>query len=286
VTKILYLDLEESRRGALIGRLPKCFRGNSFLQKVVQHTAFQLTGDMVILINAICMIIYVSMHDTDPPCESAAFPIDCGIQSNLDNLEYGFVAFYILELLVRCLAWGAAALQSGWLWLDLIVVLTSITSIIVNTPAGISLASAVRLLRMLRLIRFLRIFFVLEKFKVILRTLAQIIPQLVSFFCFVLTMLYIFSVIAIWSFQCRSPLPPSLCVLMYSQVRVLHQHYRLRHAWRRPVAAISSSDCIELAGHHVPSHPADRHEGRVVVLHLLHPRHRLGPSQPHHLHDH
>ncbi len=155
-------------------------------------------------------------------------PLDPESASNnaLNISEYVFLAVFAFECVVTIVARGAvlhrgAYFRDGWNWLDFIIVLLAIVSVI---PAADVNLTAIRALRVLRALRLLK---ALKPLRIQMETLLRVVPHMVNASLFLGLMLLMWTVIGLQVFSgklrnhCVNPVsgvfdPDVTCALNYT----------------------------------------------------------------------
>lgn len=168
------------------------------VRSLVSHPLFDLFFALVIISNAVYLGIRVETMDPRfPPAQASTLPV---------QLTYGVV--FSLEVILRLFAAGPADYACGsdwaWNWLDVAVVVSSWTAIVIDlayegSDAGVSSSiRMVRIIRASRLLRILRTVWVI-RFIGALRTLvASLVDTLRSLFWALLLLfliIYVFGIL-------------------------------------------------------------------------------------------
>ncbi len=136
-----------------------CFR-------IVEHAMFDILVTMLIVVSSICLAI-------DNPLLNP----DTAMVQTLQYLDLTFTSLFVLEMLVKVLAYGlifekGAYLRNSWNILDFIVVIISILNLANIGPGG-----ALKALRTLRVLRPLRMVNRLPELKVVVDALLMSFPS-------------------------------------------------------------------------------------------------------------
>ncbi|KAJ4944473.1 hypothetical protein JOQ06_013016, partial [Pogonophryne albipinna] len=136
----------KSRPHPLQSLCPSLYRSapSRLLCKLVQHRAFVIVYDLIILVNA----VFIGLDEKNPL---------------IANSEWAFLALYLLEILLKLYVFEPRAFfskHSFWNWFDTIIVISALIATIINssvTSASIytsrQILDIVFILRVLRLIR-------------------------------------------------------------------------------------------------------------------------------------
>ncbi|MEO1037914.1 MAG: ion transporter [Pseudomonadota bacterium] len=123
------------------------------LEAFVESGLFRHSITALILINAIIL-------------GAETYPLPAQLAATLQTIDQIVVGVFVVELLLKLLAWRGRFFQSGWNWFDAIVV-------------GISLipdAGAFTVLRALRVLRLFRLFSVVPEMRSVVEALGKAIP--------------------------------------------------------------------------------------------------------------
>ncbi|XP_004844387.1 two pore calcium channel protein 2-like [Heterocephalus glaber] len=179
------------RRHPLEAWVPRVYQSSMSLlvQRMVQHRIFVWAYDVIILINAICIAL-----DEKHPFISYA--------------EWLFLALYIIEILLKLYTYEPRAYlgrKQFWNWFDVLIIIAAL----VATMANAAIQSARKynsrqildIVLILRILRLLRVIISIERFRVIVTTLINIGPTMLTFGGLVFVVYYTFAVIGMEMFH-------------------------------------------------------------------------------------
>ncbi|EMP32656.1 Two pore calcium channel protein 1 [Chelonia mydas] len=160
-----------------------------FIRSMVQHKGFVWTYDVIILINA----VFIALDEENPLISYA---------------EWVFLSLYIIEILLKVYTYEPRAFFSKtqfWNWFDTSIIIAALIATILNT----SLKSASQynsqqvldIVFILRVLRLIRIVDSIQRFRVIMNTLINIVPTMLTFGGLALVVYYMFAIIGMELFQ-------------------------------------------------------------------------------------
>ncbi|KAM9156152.1 two pore channel protein 2-like [Pangshura tecta] len=160
-----------------------------FIRSMVQHKGFVWTYDVIILINA----VFIALDEENPLISYA---------------EWVFLSLYILEILLKVYTYEPRAFFAKtqfWNWFDTSIIIAALIATILNT----SLKSASQynsqqvldIVFILRVLRLIRIVDSIQRFRVIMNTLINIVPTMLTFGGLALVVYYMFAIIGMELFQ-------------------------------------------------------------------------------------
>uniref|UniRef100_A0A667XEK3 Two pore segment channel 3 n=1 Tax=Myripristis murdjan TaxID=586833 RepID=A0A667XEK3_9TELE len=159
------------------------------LCRVVQHRAFVIAFDLIILVNA----VFIGLDEEDPV---------------IGNSEWVFLALYMLEILLKLYAFEPRAFFSRhnfWNWFDTIIVISALIATIVNTAVESSLHYSPReildIVFVLRVLRLIRVVDSIKRFRTIINTLIRIGPTILTFGQLIVVIYYIFAMVGMELFK-------------------------------------------------------------------------------------
>ncbi|CAM4652963.1 unnamed protein product [Lepidochelys kempii] len=140
-----------------------------FIRSMVQHKGFVWTYDVIILINA----VFIALDEENPLISYA---------------EWVFLSLYIIEILLKVYTYEPRAFFAKtqfWNWFDTFIIIAALVATILNT----SLKSASQynsqqvldIVFILRVLRLIRIVDSIQRFRVIMNTLINIVPTMLTF---------------------------------------------------------------------------------------------------------
>ncbi|XP_073413592.1 two pore calcium channel protein 1-like isoform X3 [Dendrobates tinctorius] len=171
--------------------MPHLYRSaaSRFIRRVVLHKGFIYAFDVVILVNA----IFIGLEDKIPL---------------ISNAEWVFLSLYVIEILLKLYTYDPRsffAKSQFWNWFDTFIIIAALIGTTVNTAMkSVSLYDSqdildiVFILRVLRLIRIIDSF---QRFRVIMNTLLNIFPTMLTFCGIILTIYYVFAIIGMEVFK-------------------------------------------------------------------------------------
>ncbi|CAM5103970.1 unnamed protein product [Eretmochelys imbricata] len=160
-----------------------------FIRSMVQHKGFVWTYDVIILINA----VFIALDEENPLISYA---------------EWVFLSLYIIEILLKVYTYEPRAFFAKtqfWNWFDTFIIIAALVATILNT----SLKSASQynsqqvldIVFILRVLRLIRIVDSIQRFRVIMNTLINIVPTMLTFGGLALVVYYMFAIIGMELFQ-------------------------------------------------------------------------------------
>jgi len=164
--------------------LPNIYRGkySKIVIQSVKHKYFRYTFDAIILINAFVIL------------------------SDLDYIEWGFLAIFTLEILLKIYAFGFYMFISKyWNIFDTIIIGSAFIFDIIDEARGDTADANIILdvLLILRVLRIIKIFHGVESFKIILNTIMHILPSLLTYVGVLFVFVYMFAIVGMESFKNR-----------------------------------------------------------------------------------
>eukprot|EP00794_Sanderia_malayensis_P020401 gene20401-22414_t len=163
---------------------PSCFNNKvvSFIRKCVQHRWFVYFFDLVIVANAIC------------------------IGFDVDEAEIAFLVLFNLEIFLKVYTLGVKKFFSRfWNIFDFLVI-GSATIVLIFESLFLSLKTSEGTLDLLMVLRVLRLFKIVgnyHRFKVIINTILQIGPAILTYGGIMFVFYYIFSIVGMEAFSGR-----------------------------------------------------------------------------------
>ncbi|XP_065595546.1 uncharacterized protein LOC136050543 [Cyrtonyx montezumae] len=171
--------------------MPRVYRSavSQFLRSVVRHRGFVWTYDVIILINA----IFIALDEESPYISYA---------------EWVFLALYIIEILLKIYTYEPRAFfgkNQFWNWFDTLIIFAALTATILNaTLKSTTKYNSQRILDIvfiLRVLRLIRIVDSIQRFRVIMNTLINIVPTMLTFGGLTLVVYCIFAIIGMELFH-------------------------------------------------------------------------------------
>uniref|UniRef100_A0A3B4WSP2 Two pore segment channel 3 n=1 Tax=Seriola lalandi dorsalis TaxID=1841481 RepID=A0A3B4WSP2_SERLL len=151
------------------------------LCRMVQHRAFVIMYDIIILVNA----IFIGLDEENPM---------------IANSEWVFLALYLLEILLKLYVFEPRAFfsrHSFWNWFDTFIVISALIATIVNSAVKSSGGYTSR--------QILDIVFILTvssfRFRTIINTLIRIGPAILTFGQLIIVVYYVFAMVGMELFK-------------------------------------------------------------------------------------
>jgi hypothetical protein len=156
---------------------------------IVEAPAFDKFILVIILLNSVCMAV-TNHRNPDAP-----------INSYINVLEYIFLAIFIVECVLKIIAYGffvgkTAYLKDGWNWLDFVVVVTGLLAIALMY-SGIQVGYSVGFIRVFRVMRPLRSLTTVPELKKLVNTVIASIPRLGNVGAMCIFLLTIFGILGV-----------------------------------------------------------------------------------------
>ncbi|XP_077381214.1 two pore segment channel 3 isoform X2 [Festucalex cinctus] len=168
-----------------LGRLcPAFYRSapSRLLCRLVQHRAFVVAYDIIIVINA----VFIGLDEDQPA---------------VGNSEWAFLALYLLEILLKLYVVEPRsffAAHNFWNWFDTIIVVCALVATIINTAlkssGGYTSRQILDIVFILRVLRLIRVVDSIKRFRTIMNTLIRIGPAILTFGQLILVVYYVFAV--------------------------------------------------------------------------------------------
>ncbi|XP_017290487.1 two pore segment channel 3 isoform X2 [Kryptolebias marmoratus] len=181
----------KSRPHPLQSLFPKIYQSapSRLLCRMVQHRAFVIAFDLIILVNA----VFIGLDEENPL---------------ISNSEWVFLTLYVLEILLKLYVFEPKAFfsrYSFWNWFDTLIVVTALIATIINS----ALKSLVRytsrqildIVFILRVLRLLRVVDGFKRFRAIINTLIRIGPAILTFGQLIIVVFYIFAMVGMELFK-------------------------------------------------------------------------------------
>tara|TARA_R110002073_G_scaffold21465_4_gene75623 strand:+ start:5721 stop:6602 length:882 start_codon:yes stop_codon:yes gene_type:complete len=153
------------------------------LTAFVESGVFRNSIMAVILLNAVALGLVTLPFD--PPWFTAILPL-------MDRIV---VAIFLIEIVLKLIAYRLRFFTSGWNWFDLIVILVSI----------LPMAGSFSVLRSLRILRAFRLFSVMPQMRKVVEALLHAIPGMGAVIAVLALMFYVSSVMATKLFSETNP---------------------------------------------------------------------------------
>nr|XP_006116320.1 two pore calcium channel protein 1-like [Pelodiscus sinensis] len=159
------------------------------LRSMVKHRGFVWTYDVIILINA----IFIALDERNPLISYA---------------EWVFLSLYILEILLKVYTYEPRAFFAKtqfWNWFDTSIIIAALVATVLNTllksTSQYNSQQVLDIVFILRVLRLLRIVDSIKRFRVIMTTLINVVPTMLTFGELVLVVYYMFAIIGMELFQ-------------------------------------------------------------------------------------
>ncbi|KAM6298308.1 two pore channel protein 2-like [Aegotheles albertisi] len=160
-----------------------------FLRSMVRHRGFVWTYDVIILINA----IFIALDEETPYISYA---------------EWVFLALYIIEILLKVYTYEPRAFfgkNQFWNWFDTLIIFAALTATILNTTlkstTKYNSQQILDIVFILRVLRLIRIVDSIQRFRVIMNTLINIVPTMLTFGGLTLVVYCVFAIIGMELFH-------------------------------------------------------------------------------------
>ncbi|XP_038570705.1 two pore segment channel 3 isoform X1 [Micropterus salmoides] len=169
------------------------------LCRMVQHRAFVIVYDVIILVNA----VFIGLDERNPM---------------IANSEWVFLALYLLEILLKLYVFEPRAFfsrHSFWNCLsasqiistrfDTIIVISALIATIVNSavesPDGYTSRQILDIVFILRVLRLVRVVDSIKRFRAIINTLIRIGPAILTFGQLIIVVYYVFAMVGMELFK-------------------------------------------------------------------------------------
>ncbi|XP_008295532.1 two pore segment channel 3 isoform X2 [Stegastes partitus] len=159
------------------------------LCRMVQHRAFVIVYDLIILVNA----VFIGLDEENPM---------------IANSEWAFLALYLLEILLKLYVFEPRAFfsrHSFWNWFDTIIVVSALVATIVNSTmkssGGYTSRQILDIVFILRVLRLIRVVDSIKRFRTIINTLIRIGPAILTFGQLIIVVYYIFAMVGMELFK-------------------------------------------------------------------------------------
>ncbi|XP_062244243.1 two pore segment channel 3 [Platichthys flesus] len=159
------------------------------LCRLVQHRAFVILFDLIILVNA----VFIGLDEENPM---------------IANSEWVFLALYLLEILLKLYVFEPKAFFSRhnfWNWFDTIIVVSALIATVVNSAmkssGGYTSRQILDIVFVLRVLRLIRVVDSIQRFRTIINTLIRIGPAILTFGQLILVVYYVFAMVGMELFK-------------------------------------------------------------------------------------
>uniref|UniRef100_A0A3B4GN92 Two pore calcium channel protein 1-like n=1 Tax=Pundamilia nyererei TaxID=303518 RepID=A0A3B4GN92_9CICH len=159
---------------------------SKLLCQLVQHRAFVMVYDLIILVNA----VFIGLDEENPM---------------IANSEWVFLALYILEILLKLYVFEPRVFfskHSFWNWFDTVIVISALVATIVNSVMNhFSSRQILDIVFILRVLRLIRVVDSIKRFRTIINTLIRIGPAILTFGQLIIVVYYIFAMVGMELFK-------------------------------------------------------------------------------------
>lgn len=162
-----------------------------FIRYMVHHRMFVYVYDLIILVNA----VFIGLDEENPV---------------VSNAEWGFLALYMLEIILKLYATEPRmffARHQFWNWFDTIIVVSALFGTIINSAlkhsGGYTSRQILDIVFILRVLRLIRLVDSIKRFRAIINTLIKIGPTILTFGQLILVVYYVFAMVGMELFKGR-----------------------------------------------------------------------------------
>ena len=179
---LLNIKVSEIRANLFERHIPNIYKHkySRILIRGVKHKYFRYLFDAIIIVNAAVII------------------------SSYEYIEWGFLAVFTLEILLKIYAFGFSLFISKyWNVFDTVIIGSAVIFNIIDNARGDADDAYIILdvLLILRVLRIIKIFHGIHSFKMILNTIFHILPSLFTYVGVLFVFVYIFSIVGMEAFQ-------------------------------------------------------------------------------------
>jgi len=179
---LMNIKITEVKTNLFERYIPNIYKGkySKLIIQSVKHKYFRYIFDAIILINAIVIL------------------------TDLDYIEWGFLAIFTLEILLKIYAFGFRMFISKyWNMFDTIIIVSAFIFDIVDEARGDNDDANIILdvLLILRVLRIIKIFHGVDSFKMILNTIMHILPSLLTYVGVLFVFVYMFAIVGMEAFK-------------------------------------------------------------------------------------
>ncbi|XP_053567920.1 two pore calcium channel protein 1 [Bombina bombina] len=160
-----------------------------FIRKVVCHKGFVWAFDIIILINA----ILIALDEKNPMISYA---------------EWAFLALYIAEVLLKLYTYDPRtffAKNQFWNWFDTLIIvaalIATLANLVLKSVSQYNSQQILDIVFILRVLRLIRIIDSIQRFRVIMNTLINILPTMLTFCGLIIAIYYVFAIIGMEAFN-------------------------------------------------------------------------------------
>uniref|UniRef100_A0A9J7YJ90 Two pore segment channel 3 n=2 Tax=Cyprinus carpio TaxID=7962 RepID=A0A9J7YJ90_CYPCA len=140
-----------------------------FIRYMVRTRVFVYVYDLIILVNA----VFIGLDEENPV---------------VSNAEWGFLALYMLEIILKLYATEPRAFFARhhfWNWFDTIIIVSALFGTIINSAlkhsGGYTSRQILDIVFILRVVRLIRLVDSIKRFRAIINTLIKIGPTILTF---------------------------------------------------------------------------------------------------------
>uniref|UniRef100_A0A673T766 Ion transport domain-containing protein n=1 Tax=Suricata suricatta TaxID=37032 RepID=A0A673T766_SURSU len=173
------------KRHPLEDWMPRVYQSSASLlvQRIVRHRIFVWVYDVIILINA----IFIALDEKNP---------------FISHAEWLFLSLYIIEILLKLYTYEPRAYfgrKQFWNWFDMLIIMAALVATLANTTIQSGQCHCFTL--QLPLCRLVPEALLYPRFRVIVTTLINIGPTILTFGGLVLVVYYVFAIIGMEAFR-------------------------------------------------------------------------------------
>ncbi|KAI4586979.1 hypothetical protein MJG53_004766 [Ovis ammon polii x Ovis aries] len=175
---------DEGQTGHVVYQFQEESRG----RRIQMEWIFVWVYDVIILINA----IFIALDEKD---------------SLISYAEWLFLSLYIIEILLKLYTYEPSAYfgrKQFWNWFDTLIIIAALLATVANTTIQARKYNSQQVLDIvliLRILRLLRVIVSIQRFRVIVTTLINIGPTMLTFGGLVLVVYYAFAIIGMEAFH-------------------------------------------------------------------------------------
>ena len=179
---LLNIKMTEVKNNLFERFIPEIYshKYSKIIIRAVKHKYFRYLFDAIILVNAAVIL------------------------SDYEYIEWGFLAIFTLEILLKIYAFGFAMFISKyWNMFDTVIIGAAFIFNIVDNVRGDNQDAYIMLdvLLILRVLRIIKIFHGIDSFKMILNTIFHILPSLFTYVGVLFVFIYIFAIVGMEAFH-------------------------------------------------------------------------------------
>ncbi|XP_058523601.1 two pore calcium channel protein 1-like [Ochotona princeps] len=171
--------------------MPRIYQSSASLlvQRMVRHRVFVWVYDVIILLNA----VFIALDEKSPI---------------ISRMEWLFLSLYIAEILLKLYTYEPRAYfgrRQFWNWFDVLIVIAALVATVANatihSARKYNSQQILDIVLILRILRLLRVIISIQRFRVIVTTLINIGPTMLTFGGLVFVVYYMFAIIGMEVFQ-------------------------------------------------------------------------------------